>query len=121
TNSCRSVSRELVTTMNLDDSSPPQAIAGTARESTTQVFNPFIIAPLLKVCNRTSVHIAIVHVFTGHAPDEGIITGTGTRVYRPWGRNHRLFVLHPDMACFLGLAHEMAHRLPVGHLKVKIN
>src|SRR3546814_13888772 len=80
-----------------------------------------LFTPLFKFCNGAPIHIAIVHVFAGHAPDEGIIAGACTCMYRPGRGDHGLVVLHQYVACFLWPSHGVAYRLPPGSLTVKID
>lgn len=40
-------------------------------------------AMLAQIGNRTMVHIAVIEVFTGHTPDEGIVGGAGAGVNAP--------------------------------------
>ena len=66
------------------------------------------------------VHVAIVFVFAGHAPDKGVITGTTSGMNRPGRRNNSLVVMHQQVPGFLRLAHKMNYCLAFPHIKIKV-
>ena len=76
---------------------------------------------LFKVYCCTAVHIAIVEILTAHSPDECVVLGSASRMDTPFRRDDSLIVVHPDVAAFLRLTHEMAYSLVLRKLEIEIN
>lgn len=75
---------------------------------------------LFKVCYFGEILVAIVEIFTCHAPNESIVVGGGCRVYAPTWREDCLFVVHPDVTCLVDGTHKVANGIFFGDFEVEV-
>src|ERR1700739_280960 len=73
-----------------------------------------------EISHGDGLDIGIVDIVARHGPDEGIIGRAGARMDRPGRREHRLLVLHYDMARLLRLSHQMEDPGLVREVEIEI-
>ena len=72
------------------------------------------------VDNGNVVFVIVVQVLTSHTPDEGIVVGAGSSMYRPLGRHDGLLVVEPHYPTLLRFTHDVGDGLLLREVEIVV-